>query len=132
MLLRGSFATIRTPGQGRKYFECPGCQRPLGVEGIGRCEKIDFEICSELGVKKIALGCRITDRRGVGKLLGSKTKSRKLKQSIFSHLPVPKSSVRVANQEEVSLEPISFTKDDAVALYWKVAMTPPEETNLTR
>jgi hypothetical protein len=28
----------------------------------GRCEKIDFKICSELGVKKIAPGCRISDR----------------------------------------------------------------------
>jgi hypothetical protein len=34
MLLRGSFATIRALGQGRKYFECPGCRRPLGIEGI--------------------------------------------------------------------------------------------------
>jgi hypothetical protein len=49
----------------------------------GRCEKIDFRICSELGVKKIALGCRISDRWGVGKHLGSKIKSRKLKQINF-------------------------------------------------
>jgi hypothetical protein len=49
----------------------------------GRCEKIDFKICSELGVKKIALGCPISDRWGVGKHLGSKIKSRKLKEINF-------------------------------------------------
>jgi hypothetical protein len=34
MLPRGSFATIRAPGQGRKYFECPGCrclEEPLAI-----------------------------------------------------------------------------------------------------
>jgi hypothetical protein len=54
-----------------------------GVISSGRCEKIDFKICSELGVKKIALGCRISDRWRVGKHLGSKIKSRKLKQINF-------------------------------------------------
>jgi hypothetical protein len=54
-----------------------------GPVGTGRCEKIDFKICSELGVKKIALGCRISDRWRVGKHLGSKIKSRKLKQINF-------------------------------------------------
>jgi hypothetical protein len=49
----------------------------------GRCEKNHFRICSELGVNKIALGCRINDRWGVGKHLGSKIKSRKLEQIIF-------------------------------------------------
>ena len=29
MRLRGSFATIRTPGRGHKYFECPVCRRRL-------------------------------------------------------------------------------------------------------
>jgi nucleotidyltransferase/DNA polymerase involved in DNA repair len=49
----------------------------------GRCEKIDFKTCSELDVKKLALGCPISDRWGVGKHLGSKIKSRKLKQINF-------------------------------------------------
>ena|ERR1700728_3137884 len=31
-------------------------------------------------------------------------------------------------QEAGSMEPINFTKDDAIALYWKIAITPPEET----
>jgi hypothetical protein len=35
---------------------------------------------------------------------------------------------RAADEEAVSMEPISFTKTDAIALYWKLAMTPPEET----
>jgi hypothetical protein len=35
---------------------------------------------------------------------------------------------RVADQEAVSMEPVNFTKYDAIALYWKIAMTPPEET----
>jgi hypothetical protein len=50
----------------------------IGVTPSGRCEEIDFKICSGLGVKKIALGCRISDRWGVSKHLGSKIKSRKL------------------------------------------------------
>src|SRR5271154_2647317 len=54
-----------------------------GNSGTGRCEKIDFKICSELGVKKIALGCPLSDRWGVGKHLGSKIKSRKLQQTNF-------------------------------------------------
>jgi hypothetical protein len=33
-----------------------------------------------------------------------------------------------ADQEAVSMEPVNFTKVDAIALYWKIAMTPPEET----
>jgi hypothetical protein len=35
---------------------------------------------------------------------------------------------RVADQEAFSMEPVNFTKGDAIALYWKIAMTPPEET----
>src|SRR5271168_118026 len=31
---------------------------------------------------------------------------------------------RVADQEAVSMEPNTFTKADAIALYWKIAMTP--------
>jgi hypothetical protein len=49
----------------------------------GRCEKIVFKIWSELGAKKIALGCRISDRWAVGKHLGSKIKSRKFRQINF-------------------------------------------------
>jgi hypothetical protein len=53
------------------------------VYASGRCEEIDFKICSGLGVKKIALGCTISDRWAVGKHLGSKIKSRKLKEIDF-------------------------------------------------
>jgi hypothetical protein len=53
------------------------------VTSSGRCEKIDFKICSELGVLKIAPGSRISDRWDVGKHLGSKIKSRKLKEIDF-------------------------------------------------
>jgi hypothetical protein len=49
----------------------------------GRCEEIDFKVCGELGVKKIAPGFRINDRWDVGKHLGSKIKSRKLKEINF-------------------------------------------------
>jgi hypothetical protein len=49
----------------------------------GRCEKIGFKTCSELGVKKIAPGCPISGRWGDGEHLTSKIKSRKLKQINF-------------------------------------------------
>jgi hypothetical protein len=49
----------------------------------GRCEKIDFKIRSGLGLEKIALECPISDRWAVGKHLGSKIKSRKLKEINF-------------------------------------------------
>jgi hypothetical protein len=76
----------------------------------GRCEKIDFKICSDLDVKENALGCRIGDRWGVGKHLGSKIKSRKLQQINFftsSSLPIAASSaVRPARSPRPSaLEP---------------------------
>jgi hypothetical protein len=67
------------------------------VRGTGRCEKIDFKICSELGVKKIALGCGISDRWGVGKHLGSKIKSRKLKQINFFTSSCPRQSSSVVS-----------------------------------
>jgi hypothetical protein len=71
-----------------------GAQKPGDKNPVtGRWEdvkKIDFKICSELGDKKIAPGCRLSDCWDVGKHLGSKIKSRKLKETkkpIFSHLP---------------------------------------------
>src|ERR1700761_1284477 len=51
--------------------------------GTGRCEKIEFKSCPKIWVKKIALGCPISDRRGVGRHLGSKIKSGKLEQIDF-------------------------------------------------
>src|SRR5277367_2141745 len=46
-------------------------------------KKSIFKFASELGVKKIALGWRISDRWSVGKHLGPKIKSRKFRQINF-------------------------------------------------
>jgi hypothetical protein len=46
-------------------------------------KKSIFKFAAKLGAKKIALGCPISDRWGVGKHLVSKIKSRELKQINF-------------------------------------------------
>jgi hypothetical protein len=56
----------------------------LGIEGTGRCEKIDLETWSNFGLEKTAPGCVISDHWDFGIHFGSHEISAK---SIFSHLP---------------------------------------------
>jgi hypothetical protein len=50
-------------------------------------KKSIFKFASQLGVKQIALGWRMSDRWAVGKHLGSKIKSRKVRQINFLNVP---------------------------------------------
>jgi hypothetical protein len=56
---------------------------PLGSFLSGRCEKLIFNCGDNWARKKTAPECPRSDRRGVGIHLGSKLKSRKLRQINF-------------------------------------------------